>query len=96
MRRINNAKRETLKIDGKLFAGRQILFMVYEHFRTNKNLGLVYTIFDLSRVTWFGDEELETFRNNLEATIAGMVSEVDDAHLTELLLTQMLHSKELK
>ena len=30
MRRINNAKRKTLKIDGKLFAGRQILFMVYE------------------------------------------------------------------
>ena len=82
-------------MDGKLFAGRQILFMVYEHFRTNKNLGLVYTIFDLSRVTWLGDEKLKTFRNNWETTIAGMVSEVDDAHLTELLLTQMLHSKEL-
>ena len=66
--------------------------MVYEHFRANKNLGLVYTIFDLSRVTWSGDEKLETFRNNWETTIAGMVSEVDNAHLTELLLTQ----KELK
>ena len=50
--------------------------MMYEHFRTNKNLGLVYTIFDLSRVTWLGDEKLETFRNNWETTSAGMVSEV--------------------
>ena len=96
MRRINNAKRKILKADGKLFAGRQILFMVYEHFRTNKNLGLVYTIFDLARVQWLGDEKLETFRNNWETTIAGMASEVEDAHLTELLLSQMMNSRELK
>ena len=96
MRRINNAKRALLKQDGKLFSGRQILFMVYEHFRTNKNLGLVYTIFDLSRVSWLGDDKLETFRNNWESTIAGMATDVEDAHLTELLLTQLLNSKELK
>ena len=96
MRRINNAKRALLKQDGKLFSGRQILFMVYEHFRTNKNLGLVYTIVDLSRVSLLGDEKLETFRNNWESTIAGMATQVEDAHLTELLLTQLLNSKELK
>ena len=50
MRRINNAKRTLLKQDGKLFSGRQILFMVHEQFRTNKNLG------DLLRVSWLGDD----------------------------------------
>ena len=62
MRRINNAKRKILKTECKVFAGRQILFMVYEHFRTNKDLGLVYTIVNLARVTWLGDEKLEAFR----------------------------------
>ena len=47
-------------------------------------------------MTWIGDDKLEAFRNNWETTIAGMASEVEDAHLTELLLTQMMHSKELK
>ena len=96
MRRINNAKRKILKTDGKLFAGRQILFMVYEHFRTNKNLGLVYTIFDLARVQWLGDKKLETFRNIWETAIAGMATDFEEAHLTELLLTHMMNSRELK
>ena len=82
--RINNAKRKILKADGKLFAGRHILFMVYEHVRANNKLGLVY---DLARVTWLGDDKLEKFGNNWESAIAGMASEVEDAHLTELLLT---------
>jgi hypothetical protein len=70
--------------------------MIYELFRTNTNLGLVYTICDLAYVKWLGDERMETFRNNWETTLAGMSAQVDDSHLTELLLQQMMQSKELK
>ena len=64
MRRITNAKRKALQTSTKLFSGRQVLYMIYEHFRTIKNLGLVYTICDLAYVKWLGDERMESFRNN--------------------------------
>jgi len=96
MRRITNARRKALQTSTKLLSGRQILYMIYEHFRSNKNVGLVYTICDLAYVKWLGDERMETFRNNWETTLAGMSAQVDDSHLTELLLQQMMQSKELK
>ena len=70
--------------------------MIYEHFCTNKNLGLVFAISDLSKFVCLGDDKMETFRNNWETTISGMATEIDDANLTEMPLAQMTYSKELK
>ena len=47
---------------------------------------------------WCGDsdEQIERFRNNWDGTIAGMVEELNDKLLSEILLEQMLKSISLK
>ena len=47
-----------------MLSGRERLFLMYQCFRTNKNLGLIHSVFDLGKVAWLGDTHIETFRNN--------------------------------
>ena len=71
---------------------------MYEHFRTNDSLSYAHNITDLTSVAWCGDsdEQIERFRNNWDGTIAGMVEELNDKLLSEILLEQMLKSSVLK
>ena len=59
-------------------------------------MGLMYTITDLTSIHWDGDDKIENFRNAWQAAVAGMPSRLNDEILMEIILTQMLESKELK
>ena len=95
-RRILIKKRQQLNDQGVLISGRQVLWMVYDHFRTNKRLGLVYTITDLAKVEWLGDEKLAQFRNNWEDRVCSMATEIDDDTLANVLCDHLMTSKELR
>jgi hypothetical protein len=69
---------------------------MYQYFRTNKNLGLVHSVFDLGKVQWLGDKHIETFRNNWDSMLAGISVDMDEKLLAEALLQQLDKSDELK
>ena len=95
-RRILVKKRQQLNEQGVLISGRQVLWMVYDHFRTNKRLGLVYTITDLAKVEWLGDEKLAQFRNNWEDRVCSMATEINEDTLANMLCDHLMKSKELR
>ncbi len=63
--------------------------MLYEHFRTNRNLGLVHNVSDLARVEWLGDDRIEHFRNNWASVVSGLTTALPEDVLAEMLLAQM-------
>ena len=79
-----------------MLSGRERLFLMYQFFRTNKNLGLIHSVFDLGKVAWLGDSHIETFRNNWVSMLAGIATDMDDKLLAEALLQQLDKSTELR
>ena len=61
---------------GRLLAGRQILWVLYKQYRTRKDWGQVYSIMDLVGVKWKGDQHIESFRNDWENTVVNMHHDV--------------------
>ena len=97
-RKLSIAERRNLRENERLLTGRQKLFSMYEHFRTNDSMSYAHDITDLTAVAWCGDgdDQIERFRNNWDGTIAGMVEEPNEKLLTEILLEQMVKSSALK
>jgi len=79
----------------KMISGRQVLWMVLEHFKTNRSLHKFYTYDDLSRVKWMGDAKLDVFLKEYRETLRSLASTVDDETLTEFLLARLRQSKVL-
>ena len=96
-RRVNIMKKRVMRKDkGKLLCGRQILWMLYNHFRTNKNLGQIHSIVDLARIQWRGDGQIEAFRNDWESLVEGLPYKTSRTYMAELLLDQLTKSIVLK
>ena len=58
-RRVNVMKRRIMRKEGhRLLCGRQILWMLNHYYRTNRNLGHIHSIVDLTRILWKGDGHL--------------------------------------
>ena len=95
-RRILIKKRQQLNDSTRLMTGRQVLWMIYDHFRTNKRLGLVYTITDLAKIECLGDDKLAHFRNNWDDRVCSMATEINEDTLANMLCDHMMKSKELR
>ena len=66
---------------GTMHRGRQIVFMIMLHFKTNQSLDLVYSIEDLNRLDRLGNKEMHTFRHDWNQYISQMKDIVgDNAH----------------
>ena len=79
-----------------MLSGRERLFLMYQFFRTNKNFGLIRSVFDLGKVAWLGDSHIESFRNTWDSMLAGIATDMDDKLLAEALLQQLDKSTELR
>ena len=99
-RHLDNVKRRMFKnMDGKngrLISGRQILWIMYKHFRTNKDMGSIANIVDLTKVPWRGDNQIEKFRNDWENTVVNLHFGVSRRQMAVILLEQMSNSMVLK
>ena len=89
-------RRVMRKGKGGLLAGRQILWMLYQSFRTNKSLGHINTIVDLWDVKWRGDGQIEAFKNEWEMMAETMPHKTSKNTMATLLYTQMIESNVLK
>ena len=99
-RRIANVKRKVYgritDSGGRMLGGRQILWILYKHFRTNKDMGQIFTIVDLLKVKWRGDSQIERFRNDWENMVVNMHHNISRDQLAAILLDHMKDSDVLK
>ena len=81
-------KMETAAKSGQMIRGRQILWMVYQHFRLNQSYGSLYQVSDLMAVRMKGDS-LESFVNTWDSVIAGMHKEPEPEIVENLFYQQI-------
>ena len=93
-RQVLNFK-ETEASAGRAVRGRQVLWMFHQHFKTNEEVGSLYSVEDLLKVTLVGDD-LATFLYNFESVIAGMSHVPDEVTLRDIFLRQVRKSASIK
>ena len=85
-RQILNFK-ETEAGERRAVRGRQVLYLFDQHFKTNEEVGSLYSVEDLLKVNLLQDD-LSTFIHNWESVVAGMSHVPDERTLRDILLRQ--------
>ena len=93
-RQILNFK-ESEAANKRAVRGRQVLYMFNQHFKTNEEVGSLYSVEDLLKVSLIQDD-LGTFIHNWDSVIAGMSHMPDETTLRDVLLRQIRKSQRLK
>ena len=90
-RKIDTFK-ETEAAANRMVRGRQVLFMMHDHFSTNMKHGATYALQDLFSVTLKGDN-LRTFISNWDQVLAGITNVPDENVLETLFYNQVKNSR---
>ena len=93
-RHILNFK-ETEAAQKRSVRGRQVLYLFEQHFKTNEEVGSLYSVEDLLKVNMVGDD-LTSFLHNWESVIAGMSHVPEEMVLRDILLRQIRKSSRMK
>ena len=84
--------KETEANEGRIVKGRQVLFMLHDHFSTNMKHGSTYALQDLFSVHLKG-ENLKTFISNWDQVLAGIVKVPEESVLETLFYNQVKNCK---
>ena len=90
-----NVMEERAAIKGEMINGRQIAWMIYDHFKLTAQDGAILNFTDLQSVTLKGDNVAQ-FMNNWEMTLSGMNKIPTDDILESLFQSQIKKSKQLE
>ena len=93
-RHILNFK-ETEAAQTRSVRGRQVLYLFEQHFKTNEEVGSLYSVEDLLKVNMVGDD-LTSFLHNWESVSAGMSHVPEEMVLRDILLRQIRKSSRMK
>jgi hypothetical protein len=65
--------------EGKLITGRQIVYMIVDHFKLNDSMAMVYSITDITAIKWRGDapEQVSQFKSDWENILDNMDPNID-------------------
>ena len=77
-------------MEGWDLTGRQLLWHIYQHYRTSDDVGAVHGIMDLVALQLKG-ENLDSFYHSWLMLIAGMKRVPTDEDLAEILYEQLRH-----
>ena len=87
--------KETEATAGRIVRGRQVLFMLHDHFSTNIKHGATYALQDLFSVQLRG-ENLKSFISNWDQVLAGIVQTPDVSVLETLFYKQVKNCKAIQ
>ena len=93
-RQIVNYK-ESEAAHARAVRGRQVLYMFEQYFKTNEEVGALYSVEDLLKVSLINDD-LSSFIHNWESVIAGISHVPEELTLRDILLRQIRGSRKLK
>ena len=75
--------------------GRQVLYLFDQYFKTNEEVGSLYSVEDLLKVRLINDD-LSTFLSNWESVMSGLSHTPDETTLRDIFLRELRQSKRLK
>ena len=87
--------KETEATAGRIVRGRQVLFMLHDHFSTNIRHGATYALQDLFSVQLRG-ENLKSFISNWDQVLAGIIQTPDESVLETLFYKQVKNWKAIQ
>ena len=87
--------KETEAFKFRAVRGRQVLYLFDQYFKTNEEVGSLYSVEDLLNVRLLNDD-LSTFINNWESVMSGLSHTPDETTLRDILLRELRQSKRLK
>ena len=93
-RQIVNYK-ESEAAHARALRGRQVLYMFEQYFKTNEEVGALYSVEDLLKVSLTNDD-LSSFIHNWESVIAGISHVPEELALRDIWLRQIRGSHRLK
>ena len=86
--------KETEATAGRIVRGRQVLFMLHEHFSTNIKHGATYALQDLFSVQLRGENQ--AFISNWDQVLAGIVQTPDESVLETLFYKQIKNCRAIQ
>ena len=86
---------ETEASKSRAVRGRQVLYLFDQYFKTNEEVGSLYSVEDLLKVRLLNDD-LSTFINNWESVMSGLSHTPDETTMRDILLRELRQSKRLK
>jgi hypothetical protein len=81
---------------GAMLRGRQILFLMYDYFKTNVHMALIYSVTDLAKLTYPGGKNMHSFRHRWGLTTASMSDKLNHDTLASILLQRIESSNGLR
>ena len=58
----STAQREhAAAMQGRMLKGRQIAWLIFNFFKRNPNMGVIYSVTDLAKLEWMGDKQIHKF-----------------------------------
>ena len=81
--------------ENRILKGREMIWMVVDHFKMNASLKVFYTFQDLLEHKWLGDDKLEQYYRGYLNILANTKDKLAEAHLREILLRALKQSKKL-
>ena len=96
-RRITKLETEAMEKNSML-TGRQVVHMIYEWFRTDSHMVMVYNFTDLNTLAWKGDAKIHEFLDQWDHLIDNMdpLNSVSDITYRDILYKQLEKSAVLK
>ena len=89
-------KEECIWLEGKLVKGRQILWLINEHFRTSTTTDSYYDVLDLAELSYPGDAKMTTFFYLWDICISSMDPKLPDDTLRDILVKKLKSSQAIK
>eukprot|EP00439_Symbiodinium_sp_Y106_P045700 s6612_g5.t2 len=87
--------KETEATKSRAVRGRQVLYLFDQYFKTNEEVGSLYSVEDLLKVRLINDD-LSTFINNWESVMSGLSHTPDETTLRDILFRRLRQPKRLK
>ena len=87
--------KETEASKDRAVRGRQVLYLFDQYFKTNEEVGSLYSVEDLLKVRLVNDD-LSTFLSNWESVISGLSHMPDETTLRDIFLRELRQSKRME
>ena len=95
-RELQRLEQDCMSNKKECLRGRQILWMILDYFKTNRDMSVVYTVQDLTNLEYPGDKGMHNFRHYWEEMTSKLRNELTEKCLAEILLDKLRGSQELR
>ena len=94
-RKVQKREQEAVRA-GTTLAGRQVAFLIYEYFKTEDHMSIVYGYNDVSDLEWLGDRKKQEFCDLWDHIMDNLEEELSSKAKRDLFARQIAKSEDLR